>query len=313
LTNPEEDFIGIDLGGTNLRAGLVDAEGRILKRAATLTRAAEGKEKVISRITGLVKELSDSRHIPVGVASPGPVERGTGVLLNPPNLPGWHRVDLKYELQSRLRRKVYVENDANMVACGEFHYGAGKGARSLLCLTIGTGIGSGLILDGSLYTGDHGFAAELGHTVIDPRGPDCGCGARGCLESLAAARAMVSEARRLIRDGAATTLEGAEGELTAEAIGLAAAEGDAVAEQVLERAGRHLGIAISNAVALLDVSLVVVGGGISRAKDLILEPIRKTVARTLLDYDLRELEIVPSELGDDAGILGIFAYCRSSV
>jgi glucokinase len=313
LAGARKGFVGIDLGGTNLRAGLVDPQGNIVRRARDLTQASRGRDHVISRIVELAEELSAGVDLPVGIASPGPVDSKTGVLLNPPNLPGWGRVDMKKELEDRLKRKVYVQNDANMVAYGEFRFGAGRGANSMLCLTVGTGIGSGLVLDGRLHLGDHGFAAEIGHTVIDPDGPLCGCGAKGCLESYAAAKPIVSQTLRLIKAGQETILRGEEGDLTVEKISHAAGAGDGLARGVLLDAGRYLGIAISNALALVDVALVVVGGGVSGAGELILKPIRETVAEILLDHDLRGVEIRPSELGDDAGILGIFAYVTSDL
>jgi glucokinase len=312
MASANTGFVGIDFGGTNLRGGLVDSRGFIVKRAAVLTAASEGKDKVISRIVSLAQKLSAGEAFPVGVASPGPIDSSTGVLYNPPNLPGWGVVDLRKELAGRLNREVYVQNDANMTAFGEFCHGAGRGARSMLCLTVGTGIGSGLILDGHLYTGEHGLAAELGHTVIDLNGPVCGCGNRGCLESFAAAKGMVRQVRNLIAAGEKTALQAVEDELTAELIGSAAAGGDAVAVKALRRTGTYLGVAISNTLALLDIALVVLGGGIANAGELLLEPIRDAVNATLIDSDLRRPKIVPSELGDDAAILGISSYSRSS-
>lgn len=312
MAEEPEGFVGIDLGGTNLKAGLVDPEGKIVRRAYAPTGASGGKEEVISRIVELAEKLSPGKSSPVGVASPGPVDALTGFLLNPPNLPGWGRVDLREELEKRLTRKVYVENDANMVAYGEWRFGVGRGAESLLCITLGTGVGSGLILDGHLHKGAHGFAGELGHTVVDPDGPLCRCGSRGCLESLVGARGIVTEAERMIQAGKSTALQESGDELTVEEISRAARDGDAVAGEVLRRAGYYLGIAVSNTLALLDVELVILGGGIARAEELILDPVRSVVSSTLIDYDLRSLDILNSELGNDAGILGICAYSRAS-
>lgn len=307
-----ELFVGMDFGATNIRAGLVDKNGRILKRAHSRTRASEGKDRVISRIVRVVRELGQNDRMDVGIACPGPVDGAAGVLLDPPNLPGWTKVPLREELEEKLGTRVYVENDANMIAYGEWEFGAGCGVNSLLCLTLGTGVGSGLVLDGTLYTGANGLAAELGHTIVEPNGPQCRCGARGCLESLVGAKAIVAEAERVIASGEETILTQESGEMTVSRISSAAAEGDSLSKKVLEKAGYYVGIAVSNAVALLDVEMVVVGGGISKAGLLIIEPVRKIVSSNLIGYDLRTLKIVGSQLGDDAGILGISAYSRAS-
>jgi glucokinase len=296
-------FVGVDFGATNLKAGLVERSGRIIARARSRTMASRGKESVLGRIAGLVKKLAGDRDVVVGVACPGPVNGSTGIVYNPPNLPGWDAVNLKRELEDVLGMPVWIENDANMVAYGEWKFGAGRGVSSLICLTLGTGIGSGLILDGRLYTGAHGFAGELGHTVLDPDGPRCGCGAHGCLETLAGAEAIVLDAKRRMRRGGRE-----KGVLTAEKISSAARIGDRAALDVLSRAGQWVGLAVANVVALLDLEAVVVGGGISRAGELILAPLREAVSSTLIDFDLRNLKIVASELGDDAGILGLSSY-----
>lgn len=307
-----EAFVGVDFGATNIRAGLVDKEGRILKRAHSRTYASQGKEKVFSRIIKLVQDLGQNDRVDVGIACPGPVDGSTGIIFDPPNLPGWKKVRLKEELEERLDTRVHVENDANMVAYGEWEFGAGKGVNNLLCLTLGTGVGSGLVLDGSLYTGANGFAAELGHTIVEPNGPQCRCGARGCLESLVGAKSIEAEVERAIASGQETILTQGNDEMTVSRISSAAAKGDSLSRKVLEKAGFYVGIAVCNAVALLDVEMVIVGGGISKAGPLIIEPIRKAVSSNLIGRRLRTLEIVGSQLGDDAGILGISAYSRAS-
>ena len=312
MKEPAEPFVGVDFGATNIRAGLVDGEGRILRRARSGTCASEGKDKVISRIVKLVRDLGQNDRMEVGIACPGPVDGSKGIIFDPPNLSGWKNVHLQEELQNALGTRVYVENDANMVTYGEWEFGAGKGVRSLLCLTLGTGVGSGLVLDGSLYTGANGFAAELGHMIVEPNGPQCRCGARGCLESLAGAKSIVAEVESAIASGHETILTQGSGEMTVSRISSAAAKGDSLSAKVLERAGFYVGIAISNAVALLDVEMVVVGGGISKAGPLIFEPIRKAVSSSLISFSLRALKIVEPQLGDDAGILGISAYSRVS-
>ncbi len=296
-------FVGVDFGATNLKAGLVDANGRIVARARSRTLASRGKESVIERIAGLVKKLAGDQEVVVGIACPGPVNGAAGIVYNPPNLPGWDAVNLKKELEDLLDMQVFVENDANMVAYGEWQFGAGRGVSNLMCLTLGTGIGSGLVLDGRLHAGAHGFAGELGHTVFDPRGPSCRCGARGCLETLAGADAIVRDAERRMRKASRE-----KGSLTVLKISSAARRGDSAALDVLNRAGQWVGLAVANAVALLDLQMVIIGGGISRAGELILEPIRDEVSATLIDYRLRGLKIVASELGDDAGILGLSSY-----
>lgn len=307
-----ERFVGMDLGATNIKAGLVDKEGRILSRVHSRTCAWEGKDAVISRIVKLARDLGQDDRVEVGIACPGPVDGSRGIIFDPPNLPGWKKVRLKEELEERLGTRVHVENDANMVAYGEWEFGAGRGMSSLLCLTLGTGVGSGLVLDGSLYTGANGFAAELGHTIVEPNGPQCRCGARGCLESLVGAKSIVAKVESAIASGQETILTQEGGEMTVSRISCAAAKGDSLSRNVLEKTGFYVGIAVCNVVALLDVEMVVVGGGISRAGPLIIEPIRKAVSSNLISHSLRTLKIVGSQLGDDAGILGVSAYSRGS-
>ena len=312
MKDPVEPFVGVDFGATNIRAGLVDGEGRILRRAHSGTYASEGKEKVISRIVKLVRDLGQNDRMEVGIACPGPVDGSKGIIFDPPNLPGWKKVHLKEELQDELGTRVSVENDANMVTYGEWKFGAGKGVRNLLCLTLGSGVGSGLVLNGSLYTGANGFAAELGHTIVELKGPQCRCGARGCLESLVGAKSIVAEVESAIASGHETILTQGSGEMTVSRISSAAAKGDSFSVKILEKAGFYVGVAVSNAVALLDVEMVVVGGGISKAGPLIIDPIRKAISSNLISFSLRALKVVRSQLGDDAGILGISAYSRVS-
>ncbi len=199
--------LAIDIGGTKLAAGIVDTEGRILARGEVPTLAAEGLEPVLGRIAGLGRDLLSRPEVAdvsvhrVGVGCAGPVDLKAGIVFNPPNLPGWTRVPLMDRLRHELDLPVVLENDANAAALGEFRYGAGRGARSIVYMTVSTGIGGGIILDGKIWHGLKDAAGEIGHMTVCPDGPVCGCGNRGCLEAMSSGTSIARRAREMLAAG----------------------------------------------------------------------------------------------------------------
>jgi glucokinase len=309
--------LAIDIGGTKLAAGILDADGRILFRGEVPTLAAEGPDRVLERTARLARDLLDKlgptaaaiRRIGVGCA--GPIDRRAGLILNPPNLPGWVRVPLVEYLEKTLGRPAILENDANAGALGEFRYGAGRGAQSLVYLTVSTGIGGGIILDGKIWHGLKDGAGEVGHMTLVPDGPLCGCGNRGCLEALASGPSIARRARELLERGRSSRLRDLPG-FTAAEVARLAREGDPVAVEVWEDTVKYLGLGVGAIVTILAPERVVLGGGVAEAGDFLFEPLRREVRRQVKLVAVESVPILPSALGRDVGILGAAAVALQS-
>ncbi|MCL4466344.1 MAG: ROK family protein [Chloroflexi bacterium] len=318
----ERDLVvGIDLGGTRFRVGLFRTDGKMIRRQGWATEAAAGPHAVIDRLATAVRETCAreglARVVGVGLGSPGPLDPWRGVVLETPNMPGWHNVPLKEEMETRLGLPVHVNNDANLAALGESSYGAATGLRDVVYFTVSTGIGGGVLVDGKLLLGAHGLAAELGHTIILPEGPLCGCGHRGCLESVASGTAIAREARLRLARGDPSSLLGMSQEdlatVDAEMVARAAAAGDPLAGEVFDTAAGFLGLGVVNALHTFDPEIVVIGGGVSLAGDLLFRPVRRVVSeRAMVPYRDRA-PIVPAALGDDAGLYGAAALVLTEV
>jgi glucokinase len=314
-------FLGIDLGGTKILAGIADEEGRILSREYRETRASEGPEAVFQRLFDITSKLLTGREIDrssvraVGVAAPGPIDARSGVVTAPPNLPGWHNVPLASLIHDEFDLPAYLENDANAAALGEHRFGSGRGCRHMVYVTVSTGIGGGFIFDGKLYTGATGGAAEVGHMTIVPEGPLCSCGNRGCLEVLASGSAIAREARRYVQRGLPTRVaELADGDLeriTAKLVAEAAERGDEVAKAILDQAMRYLGIGLANLANLLNPELLVIGGGLSKMGNRLFTPVRRAIDLRAFPNAAEALELRRAKLGDDVGLLGAAAVAMS--
>lgn len=301
---------GIDVGGTKIAGGVVDEDGTILEELRVESPATDA-EAIEEAIAGLVTELR-SRHAieTVGVGAAGYVDKARAVVLFAPNV-AWRNEDLKGELEKRVDLPVVIENDANAAAWGEFRYGAAHDADDLLLVTVGTGVGGGLVLDGEVYRGANGVGAEIGHMRVVPNGILCGCGKHGCFEQYASGSALVREARALALSGAQIAqgmLRRAGGDLTqitGPLITEAAQNGDAGALQQLAELGRWLGEGMASLTEILDPEVIVVGGGVSEAGDLLLEPARKAFAGQLVGRGFRPIpEIRKARLGNRAGLIG---------
>ncbi len=307
--------VGIDLGGTQVRAGLVDEKGRIVRREAMPTRAREGQEAVLNRIATLVRDVC--ADVPwnsiraVALAVPGPVDPYTHTVRLAPNLAGWRDVPVGDLLSEKLGRPVLVGNDANLAALGEYRFGAGRGIDHLIYITVSTGVGGGIIVDGRLLLGHKGYAAEVGHHVVLANGPRCGCGNRGCLEALASGTAIAREARVAVAMGEETRLrEMCEGDIwriDARMVGEAARAGDDVAGRVMQRAGHYLGIGIVNLMHIFNPRRIILGGSVMKAGRLVTEPMWEAIRERAHTAYLEDFDIREASLGDDVGILGAAA------
>ncbi|MDD4879331.1 MAG: ROK family protein [Candidatus Omnitrophica bacterium] len=284
----------MDIGGTNIRFGIVDGRGKVIARYRMPTLKEQGRKKVISRLFDAIAGAiagSGVRIKAIGVGCPGPLDSKKGIVLSPPNLPDWRRVPLKKIIEKKFRLPVAVENDANCAGLGEAMNGAGRKASSMVLLTLGTGIGSAIVLNGKLWTGKGGFASELGHVSIDLNGPKCGCGNKGCIEMYASATAV--ERRRK-----------AAGKMTAEDIYKAAEKGDKVSRRIVDETAVYLGAAVANIINALDPEVIVLAGGMAKAGEKYFAKIRKAAKERALKESFKGVRIVPAELGEDAGIIG---------
>jgi glucokinase len=301
---------GIDVGGTKIAGGVVDDAGTILEELRVESPATD-VHAIEEAIEKLVTELRTRHDIAaVGVGAAGYIDRTRSVVLFAPNL-AWRDLDLKADLERQLDLPVVVENDANAAAWGEFQFGAGHDVDDLLLVTVGTGVGGGVVLDGSLYRGAFGVGAEIGHMRVVPDGIRCGCGNRGCFEMYASGTALVREARAAAAAGsllAADLIERAGGDparITGPLITDAARDGDTFALEHLAELGRWLGEGIASLTAVLDPAVVVIGGGVSAADELLLDPVRQAFAAQLTGRGHRPmLEIRKAMLGNRAGLIG---------
>lgn len=305
----EGEAIGLDIGGTKINAFRVARDGSILARSNAPT-PAEDEEATLAKMIELAEDARTPDVVAVGVGAAGMVDSSRGVLRFAPNL-AWRDLPIAARMRDALELPVLVENDASMAAFAEYRFGAGRGYRHLLLVTVGTGIGGGIVADGSLFRGAHGFASEIGHIIVEPGGPRCGCGNRGCWEQVAAGRAIGRMGRQAAKepDSALLRLAGDDPEkVTGRLVTEAAMQGDEVARGILAEAGRRLGEGIAGLVNVLDPQIVVVGGGVSVAGDLLLDPARASFLEAVEGPAYRPaVPIVPAELGNDAGAVGAAA------
>lgn len=314
-------YIGIDLGGTNLRAAIADTDtGEIFHQRKRPTLAAEGQEAVIGRIVQLIRELTQANGYAgsirgVGIGVPGTPDIDTGVIQFLPNLPGkWLNVPLRSIVEEQVELPVALINDVRAITLGEWMFGAGRGADTLVCLAIGTGIGGGVVVNGQFHLGIGGTAGEFGHHVVEVDGLPCGCGGKGCLELYASGPAIAAMGVKEVMHGHTTRI----GELVnhdlnridAGIVVQAALEGDPVAQGILQRAGRYLGIAVGNILGVISPQRVIFGGGVSRAGDLLLKPIVQTVNERVHVIPLQKVQFVMAELGINGGLVGAALWAR---
>jgi glucokinase len=309
--------IGVDVGGTKVLGGVVDELGAVLKTARRDT-PREGGSALTQAIADVAKELMAEFTVEsVGVSAAGFVSSDRKTMLATPNIAGWNGVDLDYKLTSLIGLPVVIENDANAAAWGEARFGAGRGKRHMLMLTVGTGIGGGIVVNGDLYRGAFGIAAEIGHIRVVPEGHLCGCGARGCFEQYGSGNALMRHAREAIAaspDIARNLLSRGDGTLeglTGKAITEAAREGDAVALAAFNTTGQWLGAGIASLSVILDPECVVIGGGVIDAGEILLGPTRSALERYMPFAGKHPYpEIIAASLGNEAGLVGAADLAR---
>ncbi len=306
--------IGIDVGGTNVKIALVDGEGKIIYSNSVPTYAQMGYEYTVNNIKQAIRDLmketnTDAKEIEgIGFDFPGQVDYKTGVVKLAPNIPGWVNVPIAQMIEEEFNIPTRIDNDVRCAALGELKFGAGKGCENFVCITVGTGIGSGLVINGQLVRGAANAAGEIGHIKLQMHGgPICGCGDTGCLEAFASGPSIVAMAQEYLKGGKSTKfreMAGADGEITPYIVAKAAEAGDPVAKRIFEIVGTYIGMGLVSVINLLNPEKVIIGGGVAAAGDLLLAPIRKTVKERAMVVAGNSVEIVPAQLGNSAGVIG---------
>lgn len=315
------DFVaGVDLGGTNIEATLMDVTGETHGWATWPTEADKGPIHVIQRIIDIVQYMlaensSDERVLRgVGLGVPGLVNSTAGLSIFSPNLPGWRNIPIAEQVALGVGTSVIIDNDVRMNAWGEKLFGAGRGRDDLICVTLGTGIGSGIFIQGEMFAGRNESAGEIGHMTVEKDGPLCNCGNHGCLELYASGRSIARRAREAIGGtGDGLILQLAEGDLTrvtAATVCMAAAKGDEAALRLIEETALYLGLGLANAANILNPQSIVLGGGVMRMGELLLEPTRRVVRARAMPFN-RETEIVAAELRERAGAIGAAVVAKN--
>ncbi len=314
--------IGVDIGGTKVAAGLVDPGGEILCHNRNPMICNNGAASGLASVTKAIETASTQAIVTagkhslirgVGICSPGPLDPKTGVVLNPPNLPCWRNFPLAAEIAQIYRVRVKVDNDANAAGLAETLWGSGRGYRNVFYVTIGTGIGTAILLDGRIFHGRTGAAAEGGHMTIDYRGPQCGCGKPGCIEVLASGPAIARRARAKIETGRSSSLLDLAGgmlaHVTSEMVGEAGSAGDAVANEVLQETVELLSFWFGNIVDLLEPDVMIVGGGVASMLKPVLSQISDRLPSCCVNQRCKEIPLVSARYGEDAGVAGGAALC----
>jgi len=309
--------LAVDLGGTKIITAIISSSGQVVSEDRCQTLADEGVSPVIERLFAAIDSLLNRNNMEpsqlggISLAAAGAIDSDKGVITLSPNLPGWRDVPLGDMVRERYRVDTFLVNDASAAALGEHRFGAGRGVSNLILLTLGTGIGGGIIINGEMYLGACGSAAEIGHMVIDVNGPECGCGNRGCLETLASGTAVARDAVRRINQGEKSSLVAMVGgkieDITAEKVGTAARKGDSLALDVLSRAGTYLGVGLANLVNIFNPEMIVLGGGMAELGGLFIDPAKRVVVERAFPISAGAVRIVTAQLGNEAGVYGAAA------
>jgi glucokinase len=314
-------IIGVDIGGTKVAAGIIDDAGEIRRQVrkpmVSDRDAAAGLRAVQVAINELLQDNGKNTSVisGIGICAPGPLDPATGIVINPPNVPCWRHYPLSREVESLFGVKVKIDNDANAAALAEARWGAGQGYRQIFYATVGTGIGTGIVLDNQIYHGHTGAAGEGGHNTIDFRGPRCGCGKPGCIEAFACGPAIAKRARAklaeqpargpLLMELAAANIDN----VSTEMVGRASAAGDAIAKETMEETVELLSIWLGNMIDLLDPDVIIIGGGVSPMLAAFFPEIRNRLPRWCINSRSQEIPLLKARYGADAGIAGGAALC----
>lgn len=306
--------IGVDLGGTKIALGLVSPDNRVVAHRRIPTNEHEGPTSIVERIAAQVAELeaeipTGERAAALGICTPGPVDHLTGNLFTLVNLPGLSNTPLRQLLADRLRIPVRLDHDAKVAALGEFYYGAGRGRTHMVYVVIGTGVGAAIIINGHLYYGERNSAGESGHMTVDRHGDVCACGSRGCLETFTSGPWLSRRYQRALEQAG----KPADTPIPGDQVAHLAAQGDPLAQAVMQAAGEALGIAVASMAMMMNIEFYVIGGSVSKAGDLLLEPARQTVPHYAFRAVSERIRIAASELGDDGPILGAAWMARQAL
>ena len=303
-------LVGVDLGGTLIRAAVVTGPAAHAEPARRPTPHDQGAAAVLDAVAAAVREAAAGRVVDgVAIGIPGPLDPRTGIVYEAPNIHGWEDLPAAQELSRRLDGcEVVIQNDANLAGYAEWIAGAGRGTRDFVFITISTGVGGGLVLDGELFAGSAGTAGEVGHVVVSAGGPACGQGHPGCLEGIASGTAIAHRAQAALDAGEPSSLRDHAGPLDAVAVEHAARAGDPLARRIFAQAGEALGLAIGGLINVLSPEVVAIGGGLSQAGELIFEPARAAIPRIAFPQPAARCRIVPAALGTDAGLVGAVAW-----
>lgn len=304
--------VGCDFGASHLRVLIADLSARILDEIEIELDIQRGPEDCLAEADRLLRErltslgLDLDNILAAGVGVPGPIVTEAGMVLSPPLMPGWDQYPIRAALEKRWGFPISLNNDAELGALGEWAAGAGRGEANLAYIKVGTGIGAGLLLDGRIYRGVSGSAGEIGHLTIDENGPVCTCGNRGCLEAIAGGRAIALQAQEAVRKGKRTQLTAIQPveSISAREVASAARRGDLLAQQILAKAGTHIGIAIAGLINLFNPGMIVIGGGVAQTGDLLLEPMRQAVQTRSLPASTRVVRITTAMLGRRSSGMG---------
>ncbi|MFA4922922.1 MAG: ROK family protein [Ignavibacteriaceae bacterium] len=311
MSKSEKYAIGVDLGGTYIKFGIVTEKGKIVRKSFVDTKAEGGPDVVIKQMKKGLKELLDPDKLKIegiGIGFPGIVSKKKGTVENPPNLPGWGKVPLGHLIEKSFKLPTFVENDANAAAIGELIFGAGKSYKFFIMITLGTGVGGGIILNKKLFRGDFGAAGEIGHITIDINGPKCGCGSYGCIEAYAGNGYIIQRVKEELKQHQdskiAELISDDFNALTPKVISSAAELGDAYANDVIKDLGKKIGYALASVSNLLDVSTFIVGGGIAGFDKLLLDNIEISLKQRVLKSLAPRCKVLPAKLKNEAGIKG---------
>ena len=312
--NPKAYYVvGVDLGTLNTIAVVVDLEGKIMERVEHPTNSERSKDKVIERLKTVIHEVITASNINIqkiagiGLAVPGLVDSKKGIMLITPNF-GWRNTPLKEMLEKEFHTPIFIDNNNNVMALGEAEFGIAQGVRNFVCINVGMGIGSGIVINGELYRGETESTGEIGHTTVDYNGPKCSCGNNGCLEVMAAAPAIARRAVKAVKKGKKTLITELVNsnldEINAAIVAEAANKGDKLAQGIIEKTGEYLGTGIANIINLFNPQMVIIGGGVAQAGDLIFNPLKKTMEKRAFPVPAKVAKIVASSLGRDCTVIG---------
>lgn len=301
-------IIGIDLGGTNLKIALLDLKYRIKNKKVLRTQEFIQKESLILAIIDSINKIIESNKLKktsilgIGLGLPGPIDTRKGIVHFFPNIPGWKEVNLKGILEKRLRLPVFVDNDAKLMCLAEHKLGAAKGANNAVCLTLGTGVGGGIVINGGLYRGSSNAAGEIGHVPLNEKGPRCNCGGYGCLEAYIGNNRILAEGRRLFKR-----------DISLEELSSLAKKQNRKAKALWKTFAQRLGIALVGTVNLLNPDCIVIGGGVAEAGRLLFNNIRKVILKRAMSVQARQVKIFKAKLGNNAGLIGAAILVRESL